>query len=108
MSLHGPIYQRISQKLTTALRPAVLTIIDETHLHSTHAQSPKRPETHFNLHIVSSYFEGLSLLQRQRKVYQILAEELDSHIHALSMRTKTPSEVSTHPSDQPAKVDPAL
>eukprot|EP00177_Eucheuma_denticulatum_P003484 GFKZ01006303.1.p1 GENE.GFKZ01006303.1~~GFKZ01006303.1.p1 ORF type:complete len:114 (-),score=11.62 GFKZ01006303.1:570-911(-) len=89
----GPVYQRVTEKLTAALRPTALTLIDETPLHASHPQSPKRPETHFNLQIVSPVFEGLSLIQRQRKVYAILSEELESQIHALSMKTKAPSEL---------------
>lgn len=89
---HGPVYTRVMEKLKSALKPTVITLVDESHLHASHAQSPKTPESHFNLNIVSPEFEGLSLLQRQRKVYTILSDELKDHIHALSMKTKTPDE----------------
>lgn len=96
----GPIYHRITQKLTAALRPTSLTLLDETHLHATHAQSPNIPETHFNLAITSSVFEGLSHVERHRKIYSLLSEELKHPIHALSIRTQTPSESTNTP---PAK-----
>lgn len=88
----GPVYQRIVSKLTAALRPSVLTLKDQSHLHAHHAQSPKRPETHFDLHVVSNEFEGMPLLQRQRKIYEILTDEMAASVHALSMTTRTPSE----------------
>ena len=43
--------------------------------------------------IVSSGFEGLKPIQRHRKVYEILAEELQAGVHALALNTKTPAEV---------------
>lgn len=89
----GPIFQRITRKLTESLNPTVLTLRDQTHLHASHAQSPGLPETHFDLQVVSSRFEGMSLLQRQRKVYDILSEEIAERVHALSMITRTPAEV---------------
>ena len=49
-------------------------------------------ETHFNLELVSSCFEGLTSIKRHRLVYQILEEEMRSPVHALSLITKTPAE----------------
>lgn len=90
----GPIFQRITRKLTETLSPTTLNLRDQSHLHATHAQSPKLPETHFDLQVVSSRFEGMSLLQRQRKVYEILSEEIEERVHALSMTTRTPAEAA--------------
>lgn len=91
----GPIYQRMVQKLTEALRPTALKIQDNTRLHASHAQSPGTPETHFDITVVSSTFEGMTLVQRHRKVYSILSEEVRERIHALSMETRTPSEIAS-------------
>lgn len=49
-------------------------------------------ETHFTVEIVSPRFEGLTSIKRHRLVYGILAEELRSPVHALSLITKTPVE----------------
>lgn len=92
VSRQGPIYLRITQKLTTALRPVTLNLVDESHLHAGHKESPGLPETHFNLEIVSPEFEGMSLLQRHRKVYALLADEMKDRVHALALKTKTPAE----------------
>ena len=43
--------------------------------------------------VVSPFFEGLSLLQRQRAVLSIVSEEIRSgELHALSVKTLTPDE----------------
>lgn len=53
------------------------------------------PETHFKLRIISSQFEGMNLVQRHRRVFDILKEELKGPVHACSLETKTPKEIST-------------
>lgn len=45
----------------------------------------------FDAVLVSPKFEGKPILQRQRLVNQILAEEM-KHIHAFTMRTLTPEQ----------------
>jgi BolA protein len=42
--------------------------------------------------VVSAAFEGLSRVERQRLVYDLLAEELAGPVHALALRTIAPSE----------------
>lgn len=49
-------------------------------------------EDHWKATIVSSAFEGKTLMQRQRLVMAALAEELRGPIHALTMSTLTPDE----------------
>ena len=47
---------------------------------------------HFQAVIVSGAFEGRSRVQRHQLVYAALGERMREEIHALSMRTLTPSE----------------
>ena len=47
---------------------------------------------HFYAVIVSSSFEGQRTLARQRAVYAVLGERIKEEIHALSMKTYTPTE----------------
>lgn len=47
---------------------------------------------HFNALIVSAAFEGKSRVQRHQLVYAALGERMRAEVHALSMRTLTPSE----------------
>ena len=47
---------------------------------------------HFFATIVSASFEGLSRVRRHQLVYTALGERMKEQIHALSMKTLTPSE----------------
>jgi acid stress-induced BolA-like protein IbaG/YrbA len=47
---------------------------------------------HFEALIVSSAFEGKSRVVRHQLVYAALGDRMKSEIHALSMRTLTPTE----------------
>jgi len=47
---------------------------------------------HFNAVIVSPAFEGKNSVQQHQLVYGVLGDKMKSDIHALSMRTLTPSE----------------
>lgn len=83
---------RIAQKLSAALSPSEISVEDESAKHAGHAGSRPGGETHFSVRIVSSAFEGLSRVDRQRRVYDALAEDLKTHIHALSVTALTPAE----------------
>ena len=45
----------------------------------------------FNAIIVAATFDGMSLLERQRAVNEVIKEEMES-IHAFSMKTWTPAQ----------------
>jgi BolA protein len=82
----------IEAKLTLALQAERVTVRDESHLHKGHAGHRPEGETHFRVEVVSAAFEGQTRLARQRRVYEILAEELKGGIHALSITALTPPE----------------
>ena len=82
----------IKQKLTAALQPEHLEIVDESHLHAGHAGARPEGESHFRVTVVSPAFHGKNRVQRQRLVYQALADEMKSDIHALALVTKSPDE----------------
>ncbi len=48
--------------------------------------------SHFEAIIVSDAFEGLRSIARHQLVYKALGDRMKQEIHALSMRTLTPSE----------------
>ena len=85
------------RKLTETLAPTRLAIIDESHRHAGHAGARPEGETHFRIEIVSEKFAGLSRIERQRLVHQVLAAELAGRVHALSLTTKTPEEAHVAP-----------
>ncbi len=88
MTVAEIVYQKISE----ALKPEALKVEDESYKHAGHAGAKPEGETHFNVEVVSSAFEGKSRVQRQQMVYQVLTEEMAGPIHALAMSTKTPGE----------------
>ena len=80
------IQSTIESKLRSALSPLHLEVVNESHLHSV----PPGSESHFKVIVVSAQFEGQSLIEQQRLVNRILADELKGGIHALAMKTLTP------------------
>ncbi|HLY54724.1 MAG TPA: BolA family protein [Stellaceae bacterium] len=88
------IAARIEQKLTAALAPSALSIVDESARHAGHAGARPGGETHFRVEIVSAAFAGKSRIERQRLVHDILADELAGGVHALSLSTRTPEEAA--------------
>ncbi|KAJ9672555.1 hypothetical protein PVL29_025963 [Vitis rotundifolia] len=86
---------RIKEILERALSPIELLVEDISYQHAGHAGvRGSDGETHFNLKVVSEEFEGKSLVKRHRVIYDLLQEELQNGLHALSIVAKTPSEVS--------------
>jgi BolA family transcriptional regulator, general stress-responsive regulator len=82
----SPIADAIRTKLTHAFKPLRLELIDQSALHQGHAGHDGRGESHFKLTLQSAQFDGLSRLQRQRAVYDVLKGEMKDWVHALSMR----------------------
>lgn len=90
-----PIYSAMIKKLTM-LQPIHLTVEDESYKHSGHGEmagKSSNEETHFSVTIVSKSFQNLTLVQRHRMVYTLLAQEMKQGIHALSISAKTPTEI---------------
>jgi BolA protein len=82
----------IERKLTEALAPQRLKIVDDSEKHKGHAGYREGGQTHFRVEVVSAAFDGESRVARQRRVYQILANELAAGVHALQLKTLTPEE----------------
>ena len=89
------VAETMRQKLTDRLAPLRLDIVDESHRHAGHAGARPEGETHFAVTIVSAAFAGLGRVARQRLVYQILADELATRVHALALTTLAPGETDS-------------
>jgi BolA family transcriptional regulator, general stress-responsive regulator len=83
----------IRQKLTLAFAPDELIVEDESARHAGHSGARPGGETHFQVRIVSQAFEGISRVERQRKVYAVLAEELKDRVHALALTAAAPGDL---------------
>jgi BolA protein len=92
MNENGQTAATIRAKLTAAFTPSSLSVEDESARHAGHAGARPGGETHFRVRIVSSAFAGLSRVERQRRVYQVLAGEIAAGVHALALTTLTPEE----------------
>ena len=82
------IQRSIETKLTQALIPDYIDVINESHQHNV----PEGSESHFKVIVVSNKFIGLRQIQRQQRVYQVLTDEMAGSVHALTMQTLTPEE----------------
>ena len=78
----------IYSKLSHALSPIHLEVVNESHKHNV----PPGSESHFKVIVVSAQFQGKALIARHRSINNLLADELNSGVHALSLHTTTPSE----------------
>ena len=86
------VAETMRRKLTEALAPTQLAIVDESHRHAGHAGARPEGETHLRIEIVSEKFAGLSRSERQRLVHRVLVSELAGRVHALSLATRAPDE----------------
>jgi stress-induced morphogen len=51
---------------------------------------------HFRATVTAAAFDGLSRIQQHRLVYEVFGAEIGGAIHALALRTQTPSKIQTH------------
>jgi BolA protein len=86
--------ETIRMKLEAAFAPASLDIRDESERHRGHGGWREGGETHFRVSIVSNAFEGLSRVERYRRVHDVLDVELKGGVHALALTLLTPHEAS--------------
>ncbi|MCE7031239.1 BolA family transcriptional regulator [Lysobacter sp. GX 14042] len=81
----------IQAAIGTALAPVSLEVEDDSARHAGHAGA-RDGRGHFNVDVVSAAFEGLSPLARHRAVYAAVGNLMETDIHALSIRARTPAE----------------
>lgn len=73
----------IREKLAE-LAPISLEIQDDSAAHAGHRGNSGGG--HFSLSIRSAKFNGVSQVERHRMIFHLLRQEMQSHIHALSIR----------------------
>lgn len=83
----------IRRKLEAAFQPQHLVVEDDSHRHAGHAGARPEGETHFHVTMVSAAFDGVGRVDRQRRVHEVLAEELKGPVHALQLSLKGSAEV---------------
>ncbi|KAF9972186.1 hypothetical protein BGZ73_004725 [Actinomortierella ambigua] len=95
-SEEGPVATSIRSTLTEVLKPEAIEIINDSAKHAHHSamRGVTSKETHFRVNVISEAFQGKSTMQRHRMIYAALKKEFDEGLHALSLNTKTPEEIS--------------
>jgi BolA protein len=88
----GPVAAEITRRLTAALNPTRLAVIDDSEKHRGHAGHNGSGESHFTVEIESPVFAGQNRVARQRAVNAALAELLVERVHALAIKAKAPGE----------------
>lgn len=81
------IQAAIEEHLRVGVPGDYLQVLNESHMHAGPAT-----ESHFKITAVSPNFDGLSAVKRHQRVYQLLAHELRSGVHALALHLYTPAE----------------
>jgi BolA family transcriptional regulator, general stress-responsive regulator len=88
------IARAIRQRLTAALAPSHIAVVDQSAQHAGHAAARPQGESHFQLTILAEAFEGKSRIERQRMVFAALGDLMQTDIHALSITALTPAEAA--------------
>ena len=88
----GPVAAEISRRLTAALSPTRLAVIDDSDKHRGHAGHDGSGESHFTVEVESPLFAGQSRVARQRAVNSALGELLRDRVHALAIKATAPGE----------------
>ena len=86
------VHDIITRKLTEALDPESLRVVDESHQHEGHAGHRPGGESHFRIYIVAEAFRGKSRLDRHRMINATLSSELKGDVHALVIHAAAPGE----------------
>ena len=82
----------IIKKLARSFAPERLQVVDDSHRHAGHAGARPGGETHFNVYIVSSVFDGKSRIERHRMINAALDAELKGSVHALAIHAQAPGD----------------
>ena len=90
LTIAGP--PGLRDRLTTALAPESLEVMDDSASHAGHAGA-RSGGGHYVVIIVSQAFTGLGLLQRHRLIYDALGDAMGGAIHALSIKAYSPQEI---------------
>jgi BolA family transcriptional regulator, general stress-responsive regulator len=89
----APLAEIITARLTAALAPAHLDVINDSHHHAGHMGDDGTGESHWTVVVESAAFAGLPRVQRQRLINNALADLLATRIHALAIKARVPGEV---------------
>lgn len=88
----APLAEIIHARLTAALAPSQLEVINDSHHHAGHLGDDGSGESHWTVIVESAAFAGQSRVARQRMINHALADLLRQRIHALAIKARAPGE----------------
>ena len=77
-----PLELLVQERLTEALAPTILQIVNESEQHAGHAGAQGGAQ-HLYVRIVSAQFLGINMVQRHRLIYNALFDLMPNQLHAL-------------------------
>jgi stress-induced morphogen len=80
-----PSPEAIKQRIETAIAGAHADVEDYT-----------GDGDHFRATVTAPAFDGLSRIEQHRLVYEVFGAEIGGAIHALALKTRTPSKIHTN------------
>ena len=79
--------KKIEHTLSDNFNLSHLEVINESHMHS-----GPNTDSHFKVILVTDEFEDMKLVQRHRRINELLKFELENGVHALSLHLFTNNE----------------
>lgn len=72
----------------------IVEIEDRSELHKHHQGRMNAPvgSGHYDAIVVAASFDGKTMMQQHRMVYEALEDQMQTTIHALSLKTYTPEQ----------------
>ncbi|MBD2189705.1 BolA family protein [Pseudanabaena mucicola] len=84
----------IKMTLQAKIGATIVEIVDRSEQHKHHQGRMNAPagSGHYDAVIVAESFAGKTMMQQHRMVYAALADQMQTTIHALSLKTYTPEQ----------------
>lgn len=79
------IAQQIHERLSAALQPGELQVINESSQHAGHSGDDGSGESHFRVVISASKFDSMTRIARHRAVHAAIGSDVIGKIHALAI-----------------------
>lgn len=76
----------IRAALEATFAPTTLAVINESHLHASHAGDDGSGESHWRVEIAASALDGKSRIAKHRAIHAALGPDIIGRIHALSIK----------------------
>ena len=84
------VYSQRIKNIINKMNPEQITQLIQTAIPDAYVSVSSDDNVHFTATVISSSFEGLSLIDRHKMIYASLGDNMKQEIHALSIDARTP------------------